>query len=341
MSKNGKESGWWAKWFDKAEFLALLAAVASALYMTNDNYVMKSVITGSDKTCAALVFLLLGSWAGVLISLVNNVIFGRRVDPDYPGMGVGSTKMQLMAIAAGLLGAVSTYCYLKASQDLDPSIVVALASLPMVYLVVYDAVRGNINWKQIWVPLIAAIVGGFLVSRESLNLFGSLAFSGTALLLLIVGRSGSSALGKVAEQEGSRSSDGVTFSFWRMFWFAIVATGLAIGYPATRGVFPTFGETLRGALPMSIPWVCLSLFFAYFGNTLENTAKRFGAVSVVAMFVGLQTVLGVPLTLIVNGIRPGALGEIPSGVAIWIVRTVGALLLFWGVNQVRKTYTPG
>ena len=333
---SGKESGWWTKWLGRAAFLASLSAMAAALYMTNDGYVMKSIIVGVDDVSASLVYLLLGSWAGVLISVVNNVIFGRRIDPDYPGMNFGSTKMQPMAVAAGLLGAFSTWCYLKAHQDLDPSVVAALANVAVIYLVVYDGVRGSISWRRVWPSLVAVVVGSFLVSLERLEFsFGALRWA--PLLLLLIGRSGSAAFGKVVEQKGSRSSDGVTFSFWRMFWFAISATVLAVGFSAGRGSLPVFGEILKASLPHALPWVCLSLFFAYFGNTLENTAKRYGAVSVVAMFVGLQVVLGIPLTLTVNAIWPGALGELPSGVAIWVVRLVGVLFLLWGVSRVRKS----
>lgn len=326
---------WWGRWFSKVAFLAILSSVMVALCNINDKHVMQNIIVGSDGVSMALVYLLIGSWIRVPISIVLNVFFGKRIEPDYPGMTLGSVKMQLLAIASGFVGATATGCYLRATQGLDPSVVTALAGMTLLYLVAYDAFRGNISWKRIRLFLLAVLVGGFLASVKKLE-FSLEVFSWGALFLLVLGRSGLGALASVIDQKGARSSDGVTFSFWRGIWFALSATVLALGFSFIRGRWTDFVTILTGCFWFALPWAGLSLFLAYFGGTLVTTAKRYGAVSVVSMFTNFKVVLGIPLTLIVAGILPGVIGEIPTSASVWTVRVAGALLLFWGINSLRK-----
>lgn len=335
MTKNAKESGWWSRWFSRATFLSLLSAIAVALYMTNDNYVMHNVIVGSSKNGALMVCLLIGSWLGVLLSIPNNALFGKKIEPRYPGMSFASKKTQLMAVGAGLAGFLSTAFYLKASQDLDSSIVVALAKISMVYLIAYDAFRGNIDWRRVWPPFLAVFAGSFLAGITEIE-FSIEAFSLGAFLLLVVGSSGATAVGEIFEQEGARDSDGVTLSFWRMFWFAVWSALLAPIGAWILGCWDEFVSILTSHFWVAIPWLFLSLFIAYFGNNLRNTAKRYEAVSIISIVLSLSVVLGIPLALIVGHISPGALGELPNDTGVWITRGVGALLLFWGIYQIRK-----
>lgn len=331
-----KDTIWWSRWFSRATFLAFLSSGMLALSNINDKHVMQNIIVGSDNISATLVYLLIGSWAGVLISIVNNVVFGRRIEPDYPGMTFGSRKMQLLAIASGILGAVAMSCQLKATQDLDPSVIIALASMALVYLVIYDALWGNISWRKIRLALLAVMVGAFFASVKKLE-FSLAVFSWGAVLLLVVGRSGLRALGSIADQAGSRRSDGVTFSFWRRVWFAIAATALALALSFVRGRWIDFTTILTGCFWVALLWAGLSLFFDYFGGTLRTTANRYGAVSVVTMITNFKVVLGIPLTLAVSVIWSGIFGKIPSDVNVWAVRVTGVLILFWGINCLRKT----
>jgi len=81
----------------------------------------------------------------------------------------------------------------------------------------------------------------------------------------------------------------------------------------------------------AFPWVILTMFFAFFCNMFMQKAMKTGAISKVSMVTSFQIALGVPLTLVADRIFPGVFGIIPSELSVWIIRSLGALLIILGI----------
>jgi len=335
LNREVREGSWWSKWFTKAAFLALLSSVAVALGSLFNKHILQSVIISPDDTSAVLVFLLIGSWVRVPVNWGLNFIFGNRIEQDYHKLTYGSAKTQTWAVTSGIIGAIQTWCFLLAVQSLDPSVITALGGLAVIYLVFYDVIKGAVSWRKVWFVVTVVLVGGFLTSVNKFELSFSVLNWG-AFLLLVVGRYGLGAVSSVVDQEGSRSSDGVTYSFWRGFWFALSSTVLVILVSYARGYWQDFVITLRQCLLVALPWNIVLFLISYFSVTLRNTASRYGAISVVSILNNFSIVLIIPLTIATNYLLPGFIGEIPSDIRVWLVRISGLLLLLWSTNSLRR-----
>lgn len=326
---SGKEVEWSRAIF----FVSLAAAVFGAFYLANDTFIMHQVILHEDSFTAVSAYLIFGGWVGTFCFLVYNALFGKWLDHNYPGFNFGTWKMQLLALVSGAIAASSTAFCLAGNQNLDPSLMTALSNLSILYLVLYDWVGRRIALVKIWLPALLVIGGSTLASVT--RLAGGFEITFLGILILLIGRCGTDALERVVRQRGGKRSDAVTFTFWRMLWLTVSGTIFVTTIALARGTLISLVTLLRAIWKPALPWVLLTMLFVFFFNTLFQKALKTGAISKVSMVVNLQTVLGVPLTLLANSLWPGIFGELPSDTTVWIVRLVGMVLIVWGIIRLR------
>ncbi len=329
MEKNEDESEWSGSVF----LISIVAAIFGALYLANDTFIMHKVIRAKDPFTAVSAYLILGGWIGILCTLVYNALLGRRLDKNYPGFNLGTSKMQVLALVSGTIAAGSTTFALMGNQSLDPSLVIALSNLSILYLIFYDGIRGDISLRKLWLPMLLVIIGSILASVTRLT--GGLEITLLGILILLIGRCGTDALEKIVRQRGGRRSDAITFTFWRFLWLTISGSIIVSAIALIRGTFDELTRLLITIWRPALPWILLTMFFVFFFNTLLQKAINRETVSKVSMVVNLQIVLGIPFTLAGNWLWPGVFGEIPSDSAIWIVRLVGAILIILGVVRLK------
>lgn len=311
--------------------LSLLAAVFTAVYRVMDNVTMHNFVVVSDSVTAVSAYFIFAGWIGVVSSLGFSTLFGQRlVDSKFRKLNLAHFKAQGWAMLAGCASAGSTFFVLWANRYLDPGTIIALASMLILFTSVYDVVTKEVKLGQIAIPLLLVVTGGVMASYT-----GSIRVTLLGLFLVGILSNSLGTISMIAEQKGTRKTDGVNFFFWRFLWLATIGTIGSIVIALARDQLPALVSTIAGIIRY-VPWFVLTMFFVFLGKGLELTAIKVGAITVVLMILSSQMVLGYTLTFIGNAFIPGLFGDIPTELAVWVIRILGATILIAGIFRLRK-----
>ena len=369
------ETDRWRKW--KSVFaIAFIAAVATAIYLTIDTYIMHHVILNEDPWIPVFTYLIMGGWTGTICFWVFNKIIKSftawgvinwSTVKDYKGFSIGCRKSQLFALTTGSLGAISTFFCLIGNKTLDASLVTAFNGVSIFYLAFIDSRRKKVNIKTLGIPLILIIVGSFAASVS-----GGFVFTLFGLAIMLLGRDTTYALDNTVQnvvvnrKEGDdpsahRQSFGtrslnrflsywqygkddsqihlLNFNFWRFLWLSLSATIVIIGITAWNNTLPVLLGLIGQIWLKAIPWIFCSMLFVFISLTL--TLKAYSMVSSTAkvqMIISLQIAVGIPIALVFDQVSRGSVGTIPSDPYIWLVRGLGIVLMTIATAYlVRKT----
>ncbi|OGC78011.1 hypothetical protein A2619_02915 [candidate division WWE3 bacterium RIFOXYD1_FULL_39_9] len=322
------------RWRTSGIVLALMAALFEAFVLISDTNVMTNVITHEQGIVAVLVYLTMGSWIGVTLNYVYNRLFGPTIDPTFTGeKWIGGTQGLWVAVA-GITGALGTFAYLFVAGKGDPSILIALSNVSLIYLALYDA--KDYRGKSVVLVVIAAamvLIGAGLASVN--NLGAGLTITVMDLVLLVVFRGGFKAIGSIAIFKVRETENMVNVAFWRFVWLAITGTVLTLLVAGYLGVLDEYFALMTGVWWKAFPWVMLTMFLAYGGNTLAIVAQKYERASTVSMITNANNVMAVPVTLVAAWALPGMF-DLPEGAVIWLLRLIGSALIVLGIFMVPK-----
>jgi hypothetical protein len=309
-----------------AIIIGSLAALCTAIYKALDNYAVHNLILASDSLTAILAYLVIGSWTGLITGIIFSVFLGEKlIDPDFKGIIFNNFEMHRQAFVAGSISSGSTLFLLLGNQLGDPSVLIALANLTVLYTLLYDIWKKQTTLAQTIIPLTLMTIGGM---ASAFN--GSMAITGLGLFYIVIVSNGLAAYSEVIEQNGVRVSDSVNFFIWRFFWLAITGTSIAIFTSLARGYSDLLAQTIYKSL-VYLPWVVATMFFVFLGVGLKLYLKKTQAVSIVLLILSVQIILGYPITLIGNLIQPGVFGAIPDDTWIWSIRLIGSIFIISGI----------
>lgn len=325
-------------------WIAVFSAIAAAIYKANDVYITHNFFNDKDNaTVVAFTYLIIGGWVGLICNFFYSIIFGKKIDQRFRKITWGSNRTQVFAFISGLFGAITTFFMLLGSSKYDPSVVIPLSSLTIVFLVFYDVSKKQITLEEILKPMIIIILGTIVISLYGLDQ-SIVKISFEAIALLFVFKGVFDAVGNIFSKigvglrEDSKSSDAVNFAFWRFLWLTVTGTILSVVALNLMGKFSLFLDLLTKQIGVAIYFIAITMFFVFFSNTLQMYAYslREGAVSKVTMLLNVQLILGVPLTLVVALFDPIAFGNLPSNLVSWVFKILGSVLIFWGVYLLAK-----
>jgi hypothetical protein len=314
--------------------IGLLAALCTAIYKALDNYVVHNLILASDSLTAILAYLIIGSWTGLVTGIIFSLLIGKRlIDSEFDGIVFDNFEMHRQAFIAGSISSGSTLFLLLGNQLGDPSVLIALANLTVLYTLLYDIWKKQTTLAQTILPLALMTIGGM---ASAFN--GSMAITGLGLFYIVIVSNGLAAYSEVIEQNGVRVSDSVNFFIWRFFWLAITGTAIAIVTSLARGYSDLLVQTIYKSL-VYLPWVIATMLFVFLGVGLKLYLKKTQAVSIVLLILSVQIILGYPITLIGNLIQPGVFGVIPDDTWIWSIRSMGSISIILGIIIFHMTTT--
>jgi len=78
------------------------------------------------------------------------------------------------------------------------------------------------------------------------------------------------------------------------------------------------------------------MLFVFLGIGMKLNAKKEGAISIVLITLSAQLILGYPITIVGNLLRPGVFGAIPLDYGIWGIRILGAALIIMAIYKTRS-----
>lgn len=313
---------------------AILSGVITAFSVAIDSFILHNVVvyahdnaTSSitDNIIGPLAYTFVGYWVAVLIAPLYNRLIGRRMDEKFIGIRWETVNVQKWALITGGIGTFATLFYFIGATLVDLSVVLPLTSAYIVYLVLYDTWQHNIKTKDIVMPTIITIIGA---GATSVNRIEVLEISLAALFILLVLDQGSDAAGRITFQEGVRITNAVNFHFWRMLWSAVFSTVGIASIIIFTGRFQDILSALNQNLLELLLLVPIRMLLLFLSEILAGIAyKRGGLVSEVAVLSSVRVMLGVPITLSVSSIVPGAFGQISDDWRIWMIRLAGAALI--------------
>lgn len=316
--------------------IGLLAAFCEAIYRALDNFTVHNLITATDKLTAAFAYLIIGGWTGFIAGTVFSLLLGKKlIDEEFRNIVFKNRQMQWSAFISGSISAFSTLFILLGNQLGDPSMIVALSNLLIVYTILYDLLTGQADWQYLFLPSVVIITGGMMAGFS-----GSLLVTAIGFFYVVVVSNGLNAFSEIIEQRGVRASDSVNLFIWRFFWLALTGTILAIAVSWMRGYLSLLRATIQQGM-IHLPLVITTMFFVFFALGLKFYLKKRNSLSrVLLIILSTQIILAYPITIIGNLLRPGLFGEITTDLLpiwmIWMIRIVGAILIIWGILKLER-----
>lgn len=323
-------SSWWR---GKAILVLLLAAILTVVYKLGDAYVVTHLINAPDPLVATFTYLVMGATVGLSINyLLCQTPAGKFINESFTSIKHIDSGPMKYAFITGLFGALSTGVYLWAFRSLDPSLVVPLSSLMLVYVVIIEVFRGRIKFGVIMPSLIMVLVG---IAIASYNPKATWQITLGTLVLLLVFHNGINAAGEILSKEAVDQADPVTFAFWRFFWLTVSAYVLSIGSVLVMGKFGQFVTSLITNLP-AVLFVSLVMVVVFFAQGFASKGLKMSTAAVKNLVMSLPTVFTVLATAAINFVLPGTFALAPATGLEWVLRFVGAVLITWGVVRLPR-----
>ncbi len=328
---NTKNTSW--RSLDNALLPLIFAVLLTVAYKLGDGYVMSKLIVSSDKLVSTLVYLTMGSFVGLVINfLLCQTPIGKMIDGSFKSIKGMSAKAHKTAIVSGILSAIATGIYLWSLRTLDPSIVIPLSSLAVLYIAAVDALRGRIQFGKLVPSVLLVIVGVSIASfKESANF----SLTGGVLITVLFGYNLVNAISELASKDGVDDSDAISYGFWRFFWLTVAALVIAVGTSVAMG---SFGEYVRlfAASLTAVPFISFLMVVVFLANSLANKGLALSNATTKNLVMTSQIIFSVFATVLVSLVWPSIFPSAPATATEWVLRLVGAFLLMWGIVRIRK-----
>ena len=193
------------------------------------------------------------------------------------------------------------------------------------YTMIYDLLKKEVRFKDIGIPFIFVLLGGFMASYG-----GSFKITIMSLFLMGVLSNLTTAISEEIEQYGVKCTDSVNFFFFRFLWLAVSGTTMAIIISLIMNKTSLLISLVVKLFNYS-PLFILIMFFVFLGIGFKLTAKKEGVVSIILMIISIQIIFGYLFTFLGNYLVNGIFGEIPLNPILWLIRILGALILTFGI----------
>ena len=240
----------------------------------------------------------------------------------------------------GFLAACFTFTQIYVATGRDPSYLIALSGFNIVWLVIYEAIRAKTALTSMLKKLMfitLAIAGSILTSLESVEL-GQFRWEPVLLMTIVVGIT--MAISRVIETETCNDCGGeVNFNFWRFLWLGVTGTAISIIYAYLTNTLSMLVEILKDRAMIALIFVLITMFLAYGNNLLRISAEKHsgkGNADRVSIILSSQAVFAVPLGIMAWKLLPN-IYSFPQDPIVWVLRTLGVLLVLVGVLVLEKT----
>lgn len=314
-------------------YLAVMAGLVASLL---SSYISNHILAPSNSSVlyvGALLYTVIGGWVGLGVSLVMARTSGSVVDTRYRKLVFRNAELMKFAALGGMISAIQTGFWLFAFQLYDASLVEAVGSTAIVFILLWDVLkRRNLQLGGILLPTLLVLTGSILsaCANSRSGCFSSVANSGQIglmLLHLLVGVSLAEAVKEQIAQYGAEAQDAVNYTVWRMLFLALTASVftlvVVISFNHTRLVVDLLTTRWIGI----ITWVPLAMMFFYFSNSMRASATQELSVTEVNVASSFRVMLALIVTLGLDWVWPGILGLIDYAPMPLASKAAGTILI--------------
>jgi len=330
-------------------FFAIVAAIMLALEKGVDSIITNVfLLEGVGVLTAVSSYIIVGAWAGVLVAVLLYKVFDKPLRKlevvNYTGINVlnGLNKASLIS---GVSGALFTFTFLLGLRVLDLQVMYALTTAYVIFVVVFEYLRGYVkNIKAYVVPVSLIAIGSILSAYDNEWLAYEIRDNTiTFMIMVFVFYNLFFAVNELAEKKAISSSEGDVLNvvLARSIILAISASILAIGLSVWR---EKQNELLEAVIflatnPVALGFLTLLFFFVTVGIAAKLAAKAMSKdVSKVLLVVMGHLVIGWFVVLGLRFLWPETVPAIPDQPLEIGIRILASILLFYGVWQTGKMY---
>lgn len=346
--------------------LALLAGLFTAAYIAVD-----TVVLGQKVIPSSLLYLLVGSWVLLAVTLLLGIVVGRRVDDAFRGYRLEYAKKPVV-IATAAAGGILTYLQLTFLAIFsDPAALIPAEQSVVLLLLLWEWVRPSLlrllqqlPWQRVyfadlpklpadrsrsiprrtWFFVSLVVIGSFLGTRNAVS-FESFANAAELSALPLIAAVVVALFVYIKFREHGLGSgiDQINFRFWWVLW---MAAGVSIGAFATGGVTWHELAALNVIQPafLLVPASMLCVFVAFAAELKARAALRRDWLVSALLAASIPLTFGITVVLVVladgNGERflygASAFERLPADPLVWAVRFVGVLLVGWGAIRLGR-----
>jgi hypothetical protein len=219
---------------------------------------------------------------------------------------------------------------------LDPSLVVPLTSLAVVYISVVEAIRGRISFRRVLPSLFLVLLGVAVFFYVTIT--GNWQLLIPVLAMILLGHNTLNALSEVISKDAIDASDAVSFNFWRFLWLAVSGVLISLVLVIYLGKFDVYlGLLTKTALSFEfLVFVSVLMIVVFFAQALASRGVALSDATTKNIIMTGTIVLSVFATLLASFLLPQYFEFKDVSSLDWVLRFIGAGLLTWGIVLVRK-----
>jgi hypothetical protein len=319
---------------ESAGRLVLIGTILTAVYYLGDAFVSQNILTNKDtlasKLTASLAYLSLGSVVGVIVGTIFLLFvpsLARKLDPSYQKLSFEGRKLQRITFISGSLAAAATGCILFAYQSFDAATVGALAACSVMFVVIHDTLKKQINPAKLVIPMIFVMIGAIVTSGVQVR---ALAIESFVLIFLI--RNIVYAADEHFKQLGvEQASSALVFTYWRFMWLMIWGVSCSVVLVVLQHQFDLYMLIITRNLVAAVLTIVVVMIVVTFGDNLVNLSRKDLKASEVNLVFGLLSGIVFVFTFLVSQIAPGLLGPFPTDTGTILIRLGGVCLIVVGV----------
>ncbi len=313
-----------------------VVTLGSAIFLTIekivDSIISNNYAIATNPITAASAYLFVGGWFGVIISLVLGKMQAKQMSVNS-SVGISKMLPTILAILAGVTAALATLIFLWGNQLFDLSIAVAFSNVYVLFVVIYEWLKGKVSAKTFLMPGILVVFGTVLVAyTPEWKEIAILLDQALKLLVLLLGFNILKTIDELVTKPAVGNSSPIYVQNVRMAALALTGTVVSIGLSIANGQWQEFTSAIGNILASPVVYILLFVLFTtvYFGQILGLWAKSLNVdVSSIVIILGLSVGLGFMAALAFDAVIPGLVGRVPTDLSTRIVRLLGVACVFF------------
>lgn len=330
-------------WLNEIVLLAISAGFFTAVYNSSDTYILHNYLrSNSDRMIGSFLYLIVGGWFGVVLTVAMGLLFGKSMAPGFTGWKVPAWGALFYTLASGLSGALATFFLLFGLSSYDPGLVIILVVGSLLGQAYLDIFQKNLTVRVLAVPTCLVIVGSISSTISTRNGF-EISFGAIVIVFLI--RNAFDIVSTYTKKEGIRLKstggkdliDAVNFQLWRFIWLAFFGTIISLSWVASRGQLGLMGSVFTEGILKATPFILLTMGCVFLAGVWETRALKDDHMTIVTILLHSKIFFGLAITYSINALFPEAFGTLDNDLFSILIKVFGGTLVFIGIVVLTKS----
>lgn len=327
--------------FDQVVKLSTASGLFMALFGVTDSLVLHHFFkSDKDQFIGSSVYLIVGSWLGVVVMFVVGSMLGKNLEPKFPSWRVPKGKVLFYIALAGLTGALQTCFYLFSLSKFTPGLVAVLMVGSLLFQDIIDVISRDLTFKLLILPASLIIFGSIVASVSTSSGWSLEAFVIVFLCVNFFDTTATFMRQKTSElkdSNGNRLIDSINFELWRFLWLAFWGTFISLGWVISQDKLDLMKEVFTGGIWGALPLILFAMACIFCSFVWGYQARQRGSLSQITMLSQTTVVFSFLLTYLVILCYPNAFGSGGMSLLTVLLNGLGGVCVVLGVVILAQT----